>query len=440
METALGLAAIAGLILANGWFVLGEFAYVAARRPVLEEAAEAGDRRARHAMAVLRRLSFMLSGAQLGITATSLLIGYLSERTFSRALGPLVALTGAPEASVGPIALGIGLVLATSTQMVLGELAPKNLGIAQPERFSRAVARPMHAYLAVAGPVIRLFDGAANKLLSVLGVEAVQELRGGMSVEELGAVITESSEGGVITGAQAALLSRVLAFRELDAADAMVPGPQVVAIDADASCVDLRELATESGHSRFPVVGPDGIDEVRGVVQAKDLLRIPPGKRASTQVSALMNEPLIVPESAPLTTLLADLRETRSPLAVVVDEHGGTAGVISIEDVVEELVGQIRDEYDADEPAVVALASGAWLVPGSWRPDEVERDTGLSLPDGDYETVSGLVMSGLGRVPTPGDTIDLEGLLVRVERMDGHAVEQVRLVPLHDDTEDGEQR
>ena len=429
METALGLAAIAALILANGWFVLGEFAYVAARRPQVEEAAAAGNRRAQRSLAVLARLSFMLSGAQLGITVTSLLIGYLSERVFSRALGPVVALAGVPEATAGPLALALGLVIATGTQMVLGELTPKNLAIARPEPFAYALARPMRAYLLVAGPVIRLFDGAANRLLELTGIEPAQELAGGLSPEELGVVISESSAGGVITGAQARLLERVLALRELDAADAMVARPQVVAVGADASCEDLRALALESGHSRFPVVGADGLDEIRGVVQAKDILRIPPERRATTPVDALMVEPLIVPESAKLGLLLTELREARSPLAVVVDEHGGTAGVVSIEDLVEELVGQIRDEYDAEEPAVVALASGEWLAPGSWRPDEVARDTNLSLPEGDYETLSGLVMAALGRVPTPGDTVDLDGLRLRVERMDGHAVERVRLIP-----------
>jgi CBS domain containing-hemolysin-like protein len=324
----------------------------------------------------------------------------------------------------------VGRVLATGAQMVLGELAPKNLGIAQPERFSLALASPMRAYLAVAGPVIRLFDGSANALLRAVGIEPVQELRGGVSYEELGVIISESGAGGVLTGAQATLLSRVLAFRRLDAADAMVPRPQVVAIPAEASTEDLRRLAVESGHSRFPVVGEGGLDEVRGIVQAKDVLRIPPDRRSRTPVAALMAEPLVVPESAQLAGLLGELQAARSPLAIVVDEHGGTAGVVTLEDLIEELVGQIHDEYDREEPAVVALTSGEWLVPGSWRPDEVARDTGIELPPGDYETVSGLVMARLGRVPTPGDTLDLDGVRVRVERMDGHAVGRVRLTPV----------
>jgi CBS domain containing-hemolysin-like protein len=429
METALGLAAIAVLILANGWFVLGEFAYVAARRPHLEEAAERGERPARRALEVLRRLSFMLSGAQLGITATSLLIGYLAERVFSRGLGPVVGLVGVPEAAAGAAGRGGGLVLATSAQMVLGELAPKNLGIAQPERFAVALARPLHAYLVVAGPVIRLFDGAANALLKAVGIEPAQELRGGVSPEELGMIISESGAGGVLTGAQATLLSRVLAFRELDAADAMVPRPQVVALRTEASCDDLQRLAVESGHSRFPVIGDGGLDEVRGVVQAKDVLQLPPERRRTTRVDSLMTEPLVVPETVELATVLAELRAARSPLAIVVDEHGGTAGVVTLEDLVEEIVGEIRDEYDREEPAAVALPAGDWLVPGSWRLDEVERETGIALPPGDYETVSGLVMARLGRVPSPGDAVDLDGLRLRVERMDGHAVGRVRIVP-----------
>ncbi|CAN5837318.1 hemolysin family protein [soil metagenome] len=428
MDIALGLLAVVALILANGWFVLGEFAYVAARRPQIEELAEAGDRRARRAQGILKRLSFMLSGAQLGITITSLLVGYIAEPVFRRAFAPVLGLLGVPEASRLSIALTAGLILSTSAQMIFGELAPKNLGIARPEAFAMAVARSTGVWLTVAGPVITLFDNASNRLLRAVGIEPVEEIEGGVSAEELVIIIEESGRGGTLSDAQADLLGRVLEFRTLRAAEAMVPRRQITAIGGRATFEDLRQLALSSGHSRFPVVGAD-LDEIQGIVQAKDVFRVPLAARAATHVADLAAAPLVVPESAPLGPLLGELRRAHSTVAVVIDEHGGTAGLITLEDLVEELVGQIRDEYDVEEPAVQALAGGAFLVPGSWRPDEIERDTGLELPEGDYETVSGLVMEQLGRVPEVGDTIDLEHLRLQVEALDGLAVGRCRLVP-----------
>lgn len=427
MELAVGLGAIVLLIAANGWFVLGEFAFVAARRPQLEAMAATGDRRAASALGVLERLSFALSGAQLGITVTSLVVGYIAEPVFSRALGPAVVLLGLPETRTAPVAIGVGLVLSTAAQMVFGELAPKNLGIARPEVFSRALGRSTLLYLRVAGPVIRLFDGSSNRLLRAVGVEPVEELLGGVGPEELGVIIEESGRGGVLTGAQAALLGRVLEFRTLRAAEVMVPRPQVVAIADDATCADLQRLAVGSGHSRFPMTAGDDLDDLRGVVLAKDVLAVPPAERGSRRVADLALDALVVPESAQVGRLLTELRLAHATLAVVVDEHGGTAGVLTLEDIVEELVGSIRDEYDPEEPEVHALPGGAFLAPATWRPDEVSRATGLPLPEGGYETVSGLVMERLGRVPAAGDVVELPGVRVQVVAMDGHAVARVRL-------------
>ncbi len=443
MEVALGFAAVVLLILANGWFVLGEFAYVAARRPQLEERAAEGDRRAARAVGILGRLSFMLSGAQLGITATSLLVGFIAEPVFSRAVAPVLDGFGMSAESRTGIALTIALVLSTTAQMVFGELAPKNLGIARPEMFSAALAGGMRVYLAVAGPVIRLFDGASNRLLRAIGIEPVEELSGAVGPEELELIIQESGRGGVLSTSQAALLGRLLEFRTLRAADAMVARRQVASVPRTASCSDLQRAAVETGFSRFPVTVREDLDEIAGVVQAKDVLRVPADERDRRRVSELMSEALVVPESAQLGPLLADMRRAHATLAMVIDEYGGTAGVVTLEDIVEEIVGQIRDEYDREEPGVQALPSGAFLAPGSWRPDEVARETGFALPTGDYDTVSGLVMERLGRVPSPGDTVELGDVRLQVVAMDGLAVGRVRLVPVTptpDDAADGDER
>jgi CBS domain containing-hemolysin-like protein len=208
----------------------------------------------------------------------------------------------------------------------------------------------------------------------------------------------------------------------------MVARPNVVALPADASCEDLRALAVESGHSRFPVLG-DGLDDVLGVVLARDVLGIPVELRASTPARTLASVPLAVPESAPLRHLLADLREAHVQLAVVVDEYGGTAGIVTLEDIVEELVGDIEDEYDPEEPRAQRRSDGTVLVPGAWRIDEAEREIGIELPEGDYETVGGLIMARLGRIPRVGDCVELDTVLLRVEEMHGLAVGFVRTEP-----------
>jgi CBS domain containing-hemolysin-like protein len=240
-------------------------------------------------------------------------------------------------------------------------------------------------------------------------------------------IIDESESQGALQQEEAELLGRALEFRTLRASGTMVPRPQVVAIAKEATGEDLRALAVETGHSRFPVIG-ESLDQVAGVVQAKDLLRVPVPDRPTTPVADLMRDILAVPESAPLRRLLSQLREEHAQLALVVDEYGGTAGIVTLEDIVEEIVGEIQDEYDPAEPAVRRVAGG-FLVPGAWRLDETERDTGIALPAGDYETVAGLVLAELGRVPRAGDTLTVAGASLRVEAMDGLAVQTVLVKP-----------
>ena len=426
METALGLMAILALILANGYFVAAEFAFVAVRKGRLDELAEQGDPRATRALQVLRKLSFMLSGAQLGITVTSLVVGFIAEPVLGRALLPLFELTGLTGAAATGVALTAAFVLATTGQMILGELAPKNLAIAEPEKFSLSLARSTDLYTRLAGPLITLFDSSSNALLRALGIEPVEEIASGVSADELEYIITESRRGGTLGPQTAILLNRALDFRSLRAVDAMVPRTQVDHLRADDTGATLRDLALRTGHSRFPVIG-DSLDDLVGFVQAKDLFRIPPTERPTTPIRELMKPVLAVPESTLLGPLLGDMRASHSQIAVVVDEYGGTAGVVTLEDIVEELVGSIEDEYDPDEPSVRTLDDGSYLVPGSWRLDETERDTGVELPEGDYETVGGLIMERLGRMPDLGDRVDVAGATLRVEAMDGLAVGQVLL-------------
>jgi CBS domain containing-hemolysin-like protein len=423
--TALGLFGVVALIAANGYFVAVEFAFVAARRSRFLEQAEEGDRRSKRAIDVHKRLSFMLSGAQLGITVTTLLVGFIAEPAIASVIEPALIAVGVPESVTFGISLTLALILATMAQMVFGELAPKNLAIAKPEPVARSLASSMWLFMRLAGPVIRLFDGSANRLLRMIGVEPVEELRGAVSTEELDLIVDSSAESGHLTQSQAALLERAIDFGELEASDAMVPWNRVVTIDVDATAADLRDLMA-STHSRFPVVDADG--QVQGIVHAKDLLGVGRSEYDSTLVSELLHEILAVPEAAGLNVVLAELRSRATEMAIVIDEYGGPAGVVTLEDVVEELVGDIEDEYDPSAPGEhVEIETGVWSVAASSRPDEIERITGFDLPDGEYDTVAGLVLDRLERIPEVGDSFTVDGIRVEVLAVDGFAIERIEL-------------
>ena len=428
---------VVALIAANGYFVAAEFAFVASRRSRLADAHAQGDAKSGRALDVLRRLSFMLSGAQLGITVTSLTVGFIAEPTLGRALQPVVGLFGVPEAARPGIALTVGFVLATASQMVFGELAPKNLAIAKPEPVARQLARSTHLYLTVAGPLVRLFDSSANRLLRSLGIEPVEELSGSVDPDELPLIVDASSEAGSLTVSQAELLRRALEFRERDAGEVMVPWNRVITVPTDASGRDLQALLATTRHTRFPLV--DEWDEVVGLVHAKDLLGVPADRREDVAVSDLSRPVLAVPESAGLHRVLAELRSSSSPMAIVADEHGATAGVLTIEDLLEELVGEIEDEFDPElAEGAVELGRDHWLVPGDLRLHEIERETDLVLPEGPYDTVAGLVMDQLGRIPVEGDRVTVAGVDIRVIAMERRRVLTVELrLPRRSPTDEG---
>jgi CBS domain containing-hemolysin-like protein len=423
--TALGLVGVVALIAANGYFVAVEFSFVAARRSRFVELAVEGDRRSRRAIDVHRRLSFMLSGAQLGITVTTVVLGFIAEPAIAAVIEPVLEAAGVPESATFGIALVIALVLATMAQMVFGELAPKNLAIARPEPVARRLAPSTWLFIRIAGPVIRLFDGAANRLLRLLGVEPVEELRGAVSTEELDLIVDSSAESGHLTVLQAALLERAIDFGELEASDAMVPWNRVVTVAAAATAADLRDLMS-STHSRFPVVDTD--DQVLGIVHAKDLLGVGRDAYDTTAVASMLREVLAVPEAAGLNVVLAELREHSTEMAIVIDEYGGPAGVVTLEDIVEELVGDIEDEYDPSAPGEhVEVEPGVWSVAATSRPDEIERVTGLDLPDGEYDTVAGLVLEELEHIPEVGESFVVDGVVVQVLEVDGFAIQRLQL-------------
>ena len=408
MSQALGLLAVALLVAASAYFVAMEFSFTAANRNRLTAAADEGDRKAQAGLRVLKRLSFCLSGAQLGITFAALLTGFVAEPVFAAVFEPGLALIGVPEGARVAVSLTLGFIVSTFALMVLGELAPKNLAIAIPEKVARSLARSTLLYMRVGGPVIKLFDGAANRLLRLLGITPIQEAHGTVSPQDLARMIDSSSSAGHLTPEESRLLGRALDFGELTAADVMVPRPRVVTVDEDANGARLRSLLGASGYSRVPLTrGPAEV--VVGIVSVKNLLDLPAQDRASVAVRDLASTAVLrLPQTAPLGRVVAQLRTGRSQIAVVVDEHGADVGILTLEDIVEELVGEIQDEYDQN-PSPTATDSTPVL--GAWHLHEVSRQTGIRLPDGAYDTLAGLILHRLGRLAAVGDEVRLDAQL-----------------------------
>ncbi len=422
--TILGLVAAALLIAANAVFVAVEFALVAVDRIRIEQLAAKGRRAARSTLSLLKSLSFQLSGAQFGITVTSLALGFIARPSIAAALEP-VADRIAGGAAEG-LSIAAALAIAVVVQMVLGELVPKTLAIARPLPTSMRLAAPMRGFAAVAGPFIRLLDGSANWIVIRLGIKPAAELSEARSREELAWLIRSSGQEGSMRPARARLLTRAIRFAERDAADVLVPRVSVSAIEHHQSVAELVALSGQTGFSRFPVIGAD-IDDVMGVALVKNVYEVPSEQWADTPVTQIMRAPLIVPETRNLRSLLLDMRSQRSPLAVVMDEHGGTAGIVTQEDLVEEIVGEIADEHDDTEPPAVARDAGELVVQAGIHPDELEDMTGLRVPDGDYETLAGFISDHLQRIPTAGEVFRFQGWEFLIESVDRHRIDTVRL-------------
>ncbi|WFE45902.1 hemolysin family protein [Verrucosispora sp. WMMD1129] len=439
------LAVAVLLIAANALFVAAEFAFVTVDRATVERGAEAGDRRAVGLLKGLRTLSTQLSGAQLGITVTSLVVGFLAEPSLATLLRGPLGMAGLSDSAVTALSVTLALALATGFQMVFGELVPKNWAIAEPLRVGRAVAGAQRGFTTAAGPLIRFLNGTANRILRLVGIEPTEELASARSPQELASLVTRSGREGTLDARTAELVARSIDFGERTAADVMTPRNRVQFVAADAPAGDVLRLAAGSGHARFPVTGT-GVDDVVGVVHFKHALAVPAEQRQTRPVRAIMADLPEVPETMPLDPLLAVLRGHGLQVAVVVDEYGGTAGVVTLEDLVEEIVGEIADEQDAPHRRHHRAADGTWTLSGLLRPDEASRLIGLDLPEArDTDTLGGLVTERLGRFPQVGDTItvpvadrnhpDADGLPtsasaeLAVIRLDGRRVDRLTLRP-----------
>ncbi|MDI6023012.1 hemolysin family protein [Leucobacter sp. UT-8R-CII-1-4] len=414
------------LTVGTGVFVASEFSLVALDRQDLERRREQGERGLDRVIRGLRITSTHLSSAQLGITLTTLLAGYTLEPAFSRMLDPLFAAVGVPEGIRRAISAPIAIVIATIISMVIGELVPKNFALARPLQAAKTVMPLQAAFTTVFKPAILVLNGSANGMLRAIGIEPKEELSGARTAEELSSLVRHSANAGLLEADTATLLDRTLRFSEHTAADVMTPRTRIESIHRLDSAQAVLELAGRSGFSRFPVIDEDR-DDVVGVVHVKQAVAVPRAKRADVPVAALVEDAVRVPETMRLDQLLAELRGTGFQLAIVVDEYGGTAGLVTLEDLVEELVGEVADEHDRAHAGVIGNASEMTL-PADLRPDEVLDQTGIEIPESDdYDTIAGFVLRELGRIPELGDEVPLvDGARLRVERMDGRRISRLK--------------
>ena len=441
MTTSILLILSVMMIAACGAFVAAEFSFVTVDRNQVEQAVAGGDPPAGRLQKTLRSLSTQLSGAQVGITITNLAIGYLAEPAVAALIDAPLGSLGVPEGAVTPIAVGVGLAVGTVLTMLFGELVPKNLAIARPLQVALATERFQSGFTALMRGPIRVLNGSANAIVRRLGIEPQEELRSARSSTELASLIERSATLGTLDQDTADLMGRSVEFGARTAGEIMTPRVRCTSLSANDRAITLIERARESGHSRFPV---DDTDEtVVGTVHVKAAVALSVEERATTKVKHLMSKPIIVPDSLRLDPLLALLRRDGFQLAVVLDEYGGFDGIVTLEDVVEEIVGEIADEHDPHSANARRLRDGRWSLSGLLRPDEVEDLTGIELPENeDYDTIAGLVMRELGKVPEVGDLAEIvvpgerehDGdervdrlAVLTVERMDGLRIDRLSL-------------
>lgn len=424
----------AGLILICGLFVAAEFALITVDRAQIDRATKKGDSQAAGVKIALKGLSTQLSGAQIGITITNLAIGYLAQPSIAELLrGPLES-TGVSGAAVSGVSVTIALLLATAATMIFGELIPKNIAITMPLQTAKSIQKFQRSFSWFMTYPIRVCNGTANVILRKLGIEPREELASARSAEELSSLVRRSAEKGTLPEETALMLERSLAFGERRADEVMTPRARVESIPKDVSIEAIIERAKTTGFSRFPVTGKN-IDDIVGIVHVKHAVTMPRQKRSSTAVSAIMKKPVFAPSNLQLDPLLETLRGGGLQMAVIIDEFGGTDGIVTIEDLIEELVGEVKDEHDQSNTVMKKQGEGKWLLSGLLRPDEASQFIDMTLPEEeDFETLGGLMAERLERLPAKGDIVRITALdrdggehavVLKVKRMDGRRVDLI---------------
>ncbi|GGT94722.1 MULTISPECIES: hemolysin family protein [Streptomyces] len=430
------------LSLACGAFVAAEFSLTTVERSELERAVERDERGAESALKAVKSLTFQLSGAQLGITVTNLIVGMLSEPSIAKLIrGPVEDLGLSPSVA-SSVGLVLGTALSTVVLMVVGELVPKNWAISSPLAIAKRVATPQRVFTAAFKPLISHLNNTANRILRRIGMEPAEELASARSPQELVALARHSAKQGALEADTAELFVRTLNLAELTAENVMTPRVQVTALEVQATAEDVANATRATGLSRFPVYR-GSLDSVVGIVHIKDVLAIPADQRRLRRIGDMLREPLLVPETLTVDRLL-DRLSGKQTMAVVIDEYGGTAGVVTLEDIVEEVVGEVRDEHDPHETPDLARAGVdadgrvLWSADGAARTDQLEA-IGLRVPDGPYETLAGVLATELGRIPAVGDRVELAGWQLEVVDASGRRAARVLMhVPPAQDSDTGE--
>ena len=417
------------LILGNALFVAAEFSLVALDPATIDDRARAGDTKAQSVNKALHNLSLQLSSCQVGITLTTILLGYVAQAPLQQLFERVFSNQGMATATSVGAAATLAFVITNLSSMLFGELIPKNMALAEPLSAAALVSLPLRIFTTVFKPLIVVLNETANWILRRFGIEPAEELSGARSATELSALVRRSADEGTLDVSTARLLVRSIDIGALTAVDVMTDRTRAVVLPAGASAADVVALARQTGHSRFPVIGED-MDDIRGFVHLRRAVAVPYESRKDVPVtsSSLLVEATQVPETIELAPLLVQLRAEGLQMAVVVDEYGGTSGIVTLEDAVEEIVGDVADEHDRRRARTRIVAGGEWMIPGSMRPDEVAREMGLDIPEeGPWETVGGWMMARLGRMPEVGDAYVENGVRAVVEAMDGRRIEQIRI-------------
>jgi CBS domain containing-hemolysin-like protein len=438
--TLLALAGFIVLTIGTAVFVCAEFSLTSLERSTVDANARDGGWRDRMVQRAHRTLSFQLSGAQIGISITTLITGYLAEPLIARLLRPVLTAISVPERWADGTALALALLIATSVSMVFGELVAQYLAVSLPLPTARAVAGPQVLFSMLSTPLIHLTNGSANWILRRMGIEPAEELRSARSPQELASLVRNSARRGSLDPLTAALVDRSLQFGSRTAEELMTPRSKIEALEADETVADLVVKANETGYSRFPVTEGD-LDETIGLVHVKQAFEVPHAERSQTRLADVARPMAVVPSTLDGDSLMEQIRANGLQTALVADEYGGIAGMVTVEDLIEEIVGDIRDEHDEPTPHVVRESDG-WRVSGLLRIDEVTAATGFRGHEGEYETIGGLVMHQLGHIPEVGESVELKAFepeavndkpvswRATVVKMEGRRIDQLHLVEL----------
>ena len=396
------------LVLACAMFVAAEFSLITVNRSTIDHLVSKGDKRARGVSLALKTLSTQLSGAQVGITITTLSIGFLADPAISHLLEPSLANFGMSEKAATSVSIFLSIAIAAAVTMVFGELVPKKYSLAKPIETAKFTQGPQRLFSKIMKYPIKLLNGSANIIVRKMGVEPREELASARSSEEISSLVKRSAEQGTLARETAMIIGKALDFDELTALDVLTPRVKMHALNIDSNVDDVIKLTKLTGHSRFPVYGKS-LDDIVGVIHVKNVIGITKLQRKTTSIKKFVHEPVFAPSSIKLDDLLEILRGGGMQMAIVIDEFGGTDGLVTIEDIVEELVGEVNDEHDKNKLSSIRRRhGGGWLVPGILRPDEITDETDIIFPEYDVETIGGQVSHLLERLPQINDSISLE--------------------------------